>query len=134
MIRSLCKNSYFPKQTPDHRHDIRKGGFGFGIPFGASDLNAMTSGMLSEDQANDAEQTQQARRRPQHRPGHMLARRFKAQVFPHFLERGLNGPTGREPTDDLRQRQRRVGGVNARTTQRCPQRNTTWLRAERTAS
>ena len=71
----------------------------------------MTECMLGEDQANDAEQAQQTGHGTQNRQGDMLSRRFKSQVFSHFLKGGFDRPAGGEPTDDLRRLQRRVGRV-----------------------
>ena len=101
MIRRLCKNSFLPKQASYRGDDIREGRFGFRIPFGTADFDAVMSRMLGEDQADDAEQAQQVGRSPQHRCFDMLARGFEAQMFPQFLKRGFDGPTGGEPTDDL---------------------------------
>ena len=111
MMRSLFKNSFFPKQSPYGCNGIREGRFCFGIPLRPSYSDTMTPRMLSKNQAHYAEQAQQTRGCTQHRLGYILSWRFKTQVCTQLLKRGLYGPAGREPTGDLGGSKARNGSV-----------------------
>jgi len=57
--------------------------------------------MLSKNQTDHAEKTQQTRDGTQHRLGDILSRRFKTQVGTHLLKCGFDRPAGRKPTENL---------------------------------
>ena len=69
------------------------------------------SRVLSKDQADYAEQTEQRRGSAQNRVGDILSWRFKAQMGTRLLKRGLDRPAGREPTDYLSGTEACIGGV-----------------------
>jgi len=111
MIRSCFKNTFLPKQSPYRGDGVREGRLSFNIPFRASYLDTMTSCMFSEDKANYAEQPKQAWGCTQNRLGHILSRRFKTQMSPHFLKGRFDRPAGCKPTDNLLETKTGVGGI-----------------------
>ena len=64
-----------------------------------------------EDQAHDAEQSQQARRRPQDALDRPVPRCGKTQMNADFLERHLDAPAAGVEVDDLFGRHGRIGAV-----------------------
>ena len=108
MLRRCFKNSLGPQQASNGCDGVGERRFAFGVPCRASWTNRMVANMLGEDQADHAEQAQQARTRTQDRFGYVLSGCLEPQVRPHLLEGRLDGPAGREPTDDLGRGQIRI--------------------------
>jgi len=75
------------------------------------DFDAALAEVASEDQAHQAEQSEQARRRSQYTLGRPVARRGEAQMRPHFLEGHFDAPTAGEEADDLIRTQGGIGRI-----------------------
>src|SRR3989304_10035110 len=102
MFPRLFQNR-LPAQATHGGDGVAEGRLLLGVPESAESWNAPIAPLPSEDQAHQAEQTQQTRRGASRRAGVPLrpvAWRGKPQVSAHFLERDLDAPAAREEAGD----------------------------------